>query len=178
MTKYSQEFRLEVVRFYYSSGRSKEFVSLHFGLGKNQTARWLCSYERFGANGLKNSVCNNAYSFEFKKKVVLSVIDNGLSYGDAKVRFGMRDDSSIVKWVRQYREYGIEGLKRKPKGPQKRLKPAMNKIPPQNLSKPDSQKTHSELVSEVEYLRAELDFRKKWNALMKEKARQGKVRLK
>jgi len=80
--------------------------------------------------------------------------------------------------VRQYREYGIEGLKRKPKGPQKRLKPAMNKIPPQNLSKPDSQKTHSELVSEVEYLRAELDFRKKWNALMKEKARQGKVRLK
>lgn len=173
MTKYGLDFRLDVVEFYYASGQSKQYVERRYGINKNQLNNWIYCYERFGIDGLKNGAPQKKYSFEFKREAVLSVVEGGLTFTEAKEKFAMRSDSLIVSWLRSYRKHGMEGLQPKPKGRQ----PAMKKKIEIDFSKPDAQKTQEEIMEELEYLRAENAFLKKWNALMKEKREKQKQGL-
>lgn len=50
------------------------------------------------------------YDFNFKKSVVLEVIETGLSSVMAGHRFKL-NKSMVKKWVSFYREHGLEGLK-------------------------------------------------------------------
>lgn len=173
MTKYSMEFRLEVVEFYHASGLSKEYTQNRFAINKSQLNNWIYCYERFGIDGLKNGAPNKKYSFEFKRKAVLSIVEDGLSFTAAKEKFAMRNDSLIANWLRAYRKHGMEGLQPKAKG----RPPVMKKKIEIDFSKPDAQKTQEEILEELEYLRAENAFLKKWNALMKEKREKQKQGL-
>jgi transposase InsO family protein len=63
------------------------------------------------------------YSHEFKLKTVKLYLEEGYSTGFIQEQFGVTD-SSIHKWVKEYRERGGEGLKPVPR------KNAKSKIPP------------------------------------------------
>ena len=50
------------------------------------------------------------YSNEFKLKVVEYCIKENHSYLDAAKHFNIKGKSSVLKWVRKYKEHGVEGL--------------------------------------------------------------------
>lgn len=50
------------------------------------------------------------YSDEFKLKVVKYCIEKNHGYTDAAHHFNMKQDHTVLKWVRKYQEHGAKGL--------------------------------------------------------------------
>lgn len=93
----------------------------------------------------------------------VQMILEGMSFQEARRQLSLSDRSLLYRWLQQYQEHGIEGLKPKLKGRQKHMaKPKSNKIKP---NKADQDKTQKELLEELEYLRTENAFLKKLRAL-------------
>jgi len=93
----------------------------------------------------------------------VQMILEGMSFQEARRQLSLSDRSLLYRWLQQYQEHSIEGLKPKLKGRQKHMaKPKSNKIKP---NKADQDKTQKELLEELEYLRTENAFLKKLRAL-------------
>nr|WP_307005044.1 IS3 family transposase [Acinetobacter baylyi] len=162
MAKYSQDFKLEVVE-YYLSGFGSNQVSHKFGVDRSDVAKWVAIYNKYGIEVLSRHKTKTVYTPEFKYKVVQSVLKNGLSSRDAMLKFNLKTHAQVLDWLHQYQQYGIDGLKPKPKGrPKQMLKP---KIPQIKLSQEDRNKTQEQLLEELAYLRAEVAVLKKRRAL-------------
>lgn len=161
MAKYTQEFKLNVVK-YYLSGYGKRSTAKKFNIHPTDVSKWLHSYEVHGLDGLKVQTTKTNYSTEFKLQAVQMILD-GHSIHDTRRQLDIRSKSQLTVWLRQYHEQGIEGLKAKPKGQPKHMaKPKSTKIKP---GQADQNKTHEALLEELEYLRAENAFLKKLEAL-------------
>ncbi len=52
------------------------------------------------------------YSFEFKKKVVLEYLSGGSGRRYLANKYKLGDDTQIIRWVKAYKEFGDDGLKR------------------------------------------------------------------
>ena len=77
---------------------------------------WVNAYESQGYDGLKVSRTNNSYSLEFKLKVVKLYLTGEMSYQSIANETKINNPSIIVRWVKEFREEGIEGLKPKKRG--------------------------------------------------------------
>ena len=55
------------------------------------------------------------YNDDLKLAVVLDYLNNSLSYQQLAKKYGVVDRTQISRWVRAFKEYGIEGLARKSK---------------------------------------------------------------
>ena len=98
----------------------------------------------------------------FKLKVVLSVINDGLSLREAEKTYNLRTKAVITNWLHQYKKDGINGLQ--PKKGKHRLLKQPKQIEPEQ-AKIDKSKTQDELLEEIAYLRAEVALLKKRRAL-------------
>jgi transposase len=99
-----------------------------------------------------------------------TILNKSLSLDEACLTFNIPTKSTIKNWQRKYIEEGLAGLKPKPKG-----RPAsMNfKRKQRKTDKPLTRE--EELLKELEYLRAENEILKKFNALVQaEQASQNK----
>jgi len=54
------------------------------------------------------------YSIELKLAVIKYCIEEHHSYGEATRYFNLKDKKAVAKWVKQYKEYGINGLVKNP----------------------------------------------------------------
>lgn len=52
------------------------------------------------------------YSFEFKKKVVLAYLNGEGGYSSLAKKYKMPDDSQVLRWVNNYKNFGDAGLMR------------------------------------------------------------------
>lgn len=157
MAKYSQEFKLKVVQ-YYLSGFGRNQTGNKFGVHHSDVAKWVAIYDKYGAQGLSRKRTNTVYTPEFKFEVIQSVLKKGLSSRDAMLKFNLKTHAQVLDWLHHYQQYGIDGLKPKPKGRPKQM-------PPIKLSQEDHDKTQKQLLEELAYLRAENAFLKKLRAL-------------
>ena len=123
MAKYSLEFKLEVVQNYLSNDNDDGFrkTAHKFELDQGTVRQWTAVYQTQGADGLKYQTKRISYSVKFKHKVVLKIINDGLSLIEALIFFKLREKGTLSLWLRQYREHGIDGLKSKPKGCSKQM---------------------------------------------------------
>ena len=109
---------------------------------------------------MPRGVPNKRYTPEFKQKVVEAVLNEGLSYGEAKRQFEIKGDHSIQNWERIYLSEGPEGLavERRGRGSSGR---------PRKFAKD----VEEDLLAEVQRLRAEVDYLKNLQALVLEDER-------
>lgn len=163
MAKYSQEFKLEVVQNYLSNANNEGFrkTASKFGLDHGTVRQWVTVYQTQGLDGLRHQIKRTSYSVAFKHKVVLKIINEGLSLIEALIFFKLKENGTLSQWLRQYKEQGIDGLKPKPRG--RSLQ--MPKPPRIKRSQEDRNKTQEQLLEEVVYLRAEVAFLKTRRAL-------------
>ena len=117
MTKYSTEFKIKVVEAYLNNEGGYGFLAKKYGVSnKELIRRWVNSYNTQGYEGIKLSRKNNSYSLEFKKNIVKLYLTGEMSYQSLANELKISNPSMIARWVKEFREEGIEGLKAKKRG--------------------------------------------------------------
>ncbi|MEZ7507365.1 helix-turn-helix domain-containing protein [Flavobacterium sp. Arc2] len=159
--KYDYAFKLECVKLVTNEHYSCASVSNKKDTSESNIRKWVSFYREYGKVGLLPRR-NRVYSIDFKQKVLLSIDRDSLSLREARLKFNIPTDSTIIKWKRDFVNFGLKGLEPKPKGRQKSMSNFKRK-----KRKSDKPLTREEeLLLENEALRCELDFLKKLQALI------------
>jgi transposase len=113
--KYDYIFKLECVELILNKQYSAEYVSKLKGLVKSNIFKWVSFYETYGEVGLLPRK-NQSYSIDFNLKVLKIIENKLLSYREACLRFNIPDAAIIVKWKKDFTNFGLQGLKPKQRG--------------------------------------------------------------
>ena len=159
--KYDYAFKLECVELCVKKHYSSQYVSKLKGLNESNIRKWVSCYKTYGEVGLLPRI-NQTYSAIFKIKVLKTIEKESLSLRATSVRFNIPDVAIIVKWKKDFANFGIEGLKSKPKG-----RPISMSDYKRKKSKSGKPLTREEeLLKENERLRCENELLKKLQALI------------
>ena len=134
-------------------------------------ANGLVFYKTHGKVGLlpRN---NQSYSIDFKQKVLQTIKKESLSLRATSLRFNIPDTAIIVKWKKDFANFGFEALQSKPKGRPKTMSNIKRK-----KHKSDKPLTREEeLLKENEALRCENDYLKKLQALIQAEEKSNKLK--
>lgn len=117
MAKYSTEFKMKVVKEYLESNISYKSLSDKYSIPYKSLIRtWVNAYKSQGYEGVKLKRENSKYTLEFKLNVVNLYLTGEMSYQSLANELKINNPSMITRWVIEYREKGIEGLKPKKRG--------------------------------------------------------------
>ena len=117
MAKYSTEFKMKVVKEYLETNISYKSLLEKYELSHHEIVkRWVNAYKSQGYEGLKVKRENTQYTLEFKLNVVNLYLTGEMSYQSLANKLKINNPSIITRWVTEYREKGIEGLRPKKRG--------------------------------------------------------------
>ena len=117
MTKYNTEFKMEVVKEYLEENISYPQISNKYCIpSETIIIKWVNAYKSQGYDGLKVKRQNTQYTLEFKLNVVNLYLTGEMSYQSLANELKINNPSIITRWVKDFREKGIEGLEPKKKG--------------------------------------------------------------
>ena len=157
--KYDYAFRLECVELVLKKKYSAGYVSKLKQTARWNIRKWVSFYKAYGKIGLLPRM-NQSYSAEFKLNVLKSIEKESLSLMQAGLRFNIPDISIVLKWKKDFANFGLEGLQ-----PKQRGRPAMSDKGKKRKS--DKLLTREqELLKENERLRCENELLKKLQALI------------
>jgi transposase len=165
MSKYTQEFKLEVVRNYLSGAQGQRTLAHRYEIDHSDVRKWVKRYTLHGDAGLVSRY--SAYSLNFKLDVLNYMQSKHMSSHEVSAHFNIPSVSTVLKWQKLYTEGGVQALDSRPRGRPK-VRPAMAK-PFVPSDKPASELTPKQMQRELEYLRAENAYLKKLRALVQEK---------
>ena len=148
MSKYSSEFKLEVVKYYLDNSVGYRTTADHFGVAYPLVLKWVRKYKENGYAGLMKNQ-KSSYGGDFKLNVVEYMHENHLSCQETAFHFNLAGDYVVSKWERIYYEEGPQGLYIERRGRSK------------NMEK--------DLIAENQRLRMENEYLKKLNALVQER---------
>jgi len=109
---------------------------------------------------MPKGVANKRYTAEFKKHVIETMREEGLSYRETAQRYEINSHGRIESWERIYLEEGAEGFEVERRG-------RGSKGRPPKLDK----QVEEDLIAENQRLRAEVDYLKNLQALVLERER-------
>ncbi len=162
MSKYSNEFKLEVAKYCVEEYHGYSNTAKHFNIPSETTVLlWVRKYKEKGAEGLLKNL-KSSYSGNFKKNVVEYMHENHLSATETAIKFNLANHNVVLKWERIYYEKGPQALYEERRGRNKNMS-----------SKPKNKKLNKEveedLIAENQRLRMENEYLKKLNALVQER---------
>lgn len=160
--KYDASFKLKCIELVLKSHQSIYSVAQELGFSDGLLHKWLNDYKAYGSSGLIAKSSKRIYSAEFKLNVLKTIEKHHLTLSEAGIRFKIPNESIIVKWRKDFTNFGVDGLQPKPKG---RFK---NMITPKGKAIKSKQPLtrEEELLLENERLRCENALLKKFNALI------------
>ena len=161
MSKYSSEFKLEVVKYYLENNTGYQTAGKYFCVSPTLVRRWIRKYKENGYAGLMKNQ-KSSYGGDFKQNVVEYMHKNHLSCQETAFHFNLAGDYVVSKWERIYYEEGPQGLYIERRGRSKNMssKPKKNKL---------NKKVEEDLIAENQRLRMENEYLKKLNALVQER---------
>lgn len=159
--KYVYAFKLECVELVLKKHYSIVYVSKLKGPNESNIRKWVSLYKSHGKAGLLPRK-NQFYSISFKLKVLKAIEKEFLSLQETRLKFNIPTDSIIVKWKKDFANFGIEGLQPKPKG--RSISMSDFKRKKRKSDKPLTRE--EELLKENERLRCENELLKKLQALI------------
>ena len=161
MAKYSEEFKLKIVKEYLDGFLGYKLLARKYNMpSPTPIQNWVNAYQKYGVEGITRKSSKKVYSVQFKLDVLHFKKQTGASYQDTAIEFKMNNPSLIANWQRIFLEEGVEGLKPKQKG-----RPSMSKkrnVKPVKQEKKMSRE--EELERENELLRLEVAYLKKLKA--------------
>ena len=159
--KYDYAFKLECVELVLRKHYSDTHISKLKQIPRSNLRKWVSFYKTYGKDGLLPRK-NQSYSAEFKIKILKTIEKKSLSLLATGIMFNIPDFGIIVKWKKDFDNFGIEGLQSK-----QRDKPKSMSDYKRKKSKSDKPLTREEeLLKENERLRCENELLKKLQALI------------
>ena len=117
MTKYKTEFKIKVVKEYLEGNMGCKGLAKKYSIPAHSTVKtWINAYESQGYEGLESKRKNNKYTSEYKLNAVNLYLTGEMSYQSLANQLKINNPSMIARWVNDFREKGIEGLKPKKRG--------------------------------------------------------------
>ncbi len=165
MSKHSIELKQDVIDHYMSGKDGFQKTAKHFGVARSSVRKWVASYQVHGAESLIKR--RTSYTAEFKIFVVQHMQKQGLSLLATAIHFNIPSLSSILQWQRLYNAGNLTVLARNRQP--KMNTPTSAPTTSSDTAKPADTRTREELLDEVEYLRAEVAYLKKLDALIRAK---------
>jgi len=115
MTKFSTDFKLNVVKFYLENNVSKHEIAKQFGVIKSEVIKWIALYENHGESGLRPRYTN--YSQEFKIDGLNYMNENGLLKSELLYLKEFESIDHLKQELEQYIDYyNYKRIKAKLKG--------------------------------------------------------------
>ena len=102
---YSKELKIIMVKRYLSGEGSLYTLAKEMYCDHSVLRRWVKMYEAFGESAFDTSTTNASYTKEFKEKVVLDYLNEGGSYINLAIKYGLSSPSSIKRWVKDYNSH-------------------------------------------------------------------------
>jgi transposase-like protein len=164
MSKYTSEFKLDVINHYLSTGDGYKTTAELYDLQYHSIRKWVCAFNIHGLSSLTKRY--TSYTSDFKLSVLQYMDQHQFSINQAAAHFNIPSPSTIAVWQKLYNEDGLAALQAKPKGRAPMPKPFKPFTP---TNKPVTQMTPDELMQELEYRRMETDYLKKLEALAQQK---------
>lgn len=163
MAKYSEKFKLMVVREYQEGKLGYKLLAKKHGIKSHkQIVNWVKNYEKFGTEGLMRKKQNKTYSVQFKLDVLSFMKRTGSSVSETALEFGLTNPPMITVWKKALLEGGAESLNR-PKGRPPMSDKAKNRRNKKTIE--DKEMTYEQkLERENELLRLEVEYLKKLRA--------------
>lgn len=128
MAKYRTELKMKVVKEYLESNTSYKTLSDKYRIpNKSIIITWVNTYKTQGYEGLKVKRKNTKYPLEFKLNVVNLYLTGEMSYQSLANELKISNPAIITRWVNDFREQGIEGLKPKKRGRPLKMPKSTNK---------------------------------------------------
>lgn len=155
MSKFSEEFKLKIVKAYLSGEGGAGTIAKKYRVARTCVQQWVAQYE------LTESFTKpkRHFSGEFKLKVLNYQQEHHLSDLQTALIFGITNQGTICAWRKKYITGGTEALFQK-QGRRSKM-PKKSLIP----NKPREEWTKDE---ELAYLRMENEYLKKLTALIQE----------
>ncbi|WP_155286304.1 helix-turn-helix domain-containing protein [Lacticaseibacillus zhaodongensis] len=174
MTKYSSEFRIEVVQAYLSGKHSYRYLASHYQIPSIRTIQdWVALARAHGLESLQRAKHKHAYSLEEK----LAVVDYYQTHdeGVAKVaaHFAV-NPSQVSVWSQIFNAAGAAGLRPRPKGRRSSMTQRKRQDDGDKLTSNEKDKLVQEnmrLRKELYQTQMERDILKKLRAVSKNKQR-------
>ena len=164
MSKYSNEFKLEVVKYYNEQHCGYQCTANKFNIPSITTVKkWVKKYNEHGEKGLLKNL-KSSYSGEFKQSVIEYMHKNHLSAQETAIHFNLANDVVVSKWERIYYEEGPQALYEERRGRKRNMssKPRKKKL---------SKEVEEDLIAENQRLRMENAYLKKLQALVQERTK-------
>ena len=159
--KYDYAFKLECVKLVLKEHYSIECVSRQKGPHESNIRRWVLLYKTHGESGLLARK-NQSYSVDFKLKVIQTLQNELLTLSETSLKFNIPDAAIILKWKKDFANFGIEGLQ-----PKQRGRPiSMGNFKSKKRKTNTPLTREEELLKENERLRCENELLKKLQALI------------
>ena len=161
MSKYSNELKLEIVKYCIEGYHSKYDAAKKFNIpSPTPIDSWIRKYKEHGVEGIIKQK-KSSYSGEFKQNVVEYMHSNHLSATETAIHFRIMTDV-VLKWERIYYEEGPQALYEERRGRSKNMstKPQKKKL---------DKELEEDLIAENQRLRMENEYLKKLNALVQER---------
>lgn len=165
MTKYSEQLKLKLVKQYVAGRAGVETLARQYGVSRSALQLWIAAYGQHGRDGLRKK--SSHYDAQFRMSVLMHMWQKDLPYQQVAAVFDIRSPGCIAQWERRYHDGGIDALAPRPRG---RPKTMTQQVPekPTADNAPD-RRTREQLLKENEYLRAEVAYLKKLDALLQAK---------
>lgn len=110
MSKYSDEFKLNVVKYYLEENHSYRECCKKFNIPDLKPIRqWVHKYELHGVKGLLKQF-KASYDGKFKENVIEYMHSNHLSATETANHFRLGGSTVVLRWERIYYEEGPQGL--------------------------------------------------------------------
>ena len=117
MSKYNLEFKRKVVKEYLEGNIGYLSLAKKYDINlESVIKRWVNAYKTQGYEGLEVKRKNNSYYLDFKLNVVNLYLTGEMSYQSLANKLKINNPAMIAKWVKEFREEGIEVLKEKKRG--------------------------------------------------------------
>lgn len=168
--KYNSEFKLKVINLYLR-GASINGLAKEFGITKHLIQKWVGHYQLGGAASLLPQY-GRFYTKEFKLQVVKAYQGGQLSLDQCCFKYKIPSDSTLIRWVKQYKQSGINGFNNARGRPSTMTKKTTFKRTYGPLTRLE------ELERENLYLRAENEVLKKLEALAQKEQQEAAQRKK
>ena len=160
MSKYSNEFKLQVIKYYLEEHHSYSECCKKFNIPSYTPIKnWIDRYKMHGVEGIFKQQISN-YDGIYKQNVVEYMHANHLSATETANHFRLAGADLVLKWERIYYEEGPQALFKERRGRPKKMGSKKNK---KNVNE------NEDLLKEVQRLRMENEYLKKLNALVQER---------
>ena len=152
----------------YLSGESggQGLLANKYKIPESTLREWIFKYNHGGFDNLTKKQKQDKFTSEFKLSVIQYRQINNTSYRETAEHFDISNGSVICNWEKAYRERGLSGLENNRGRPKKNMTKADKKLKNENPIEESEREELIRLREENKYLKMQILFEKKFQALL------------